>query len=264
LLNTNESLYQLKRIVNMTRNFWFSILAAAILSSVVYAALGFQGAKEIALRDYYFAEGDQHKRLMHVFRPVGAALDAPADYWCQYLTKTDSGLVLLSYYYDKDQNMRQLGAERITKSGVLQESLTLFEKDSTGRLTQTKVEIKSAAMFPFAVLDTNTMVVYEIRYALPGSTGTHVRIQRNRRYAGAGPDFVFRGKTYPTIKMRLAEEVTSEGEGNATIKGEGEEWFAKGLGRVYYRKSYGSGQVSEAYELVDMLDCTAQNKACFE
>jgi hypothetical protein len=238
--------------------------AAAILSMLVSLVAGCQRADGIAIRDYYFAEGDLHKRLMHVFRPIGAAADAPADYWCQYLTKTDTSLILLSYYFDKDRNMRQLGVERIAETGVLQQSLTILEKDSTGRLSQTNVEIKSAAMFPFTVRDTNTMVVYSVRYALPGSASTHVRIERNRRYVGAGPDFVFKGKTYPTIKMRLAENVTSEGEGNATISGQGEEWYARGLGRVYYKKSFGSGQVSEEYKLVDVLDCTEKNGACFE
>jgi hypothetical protein len=62
--------------------------------------------------------------------------------------------------------------------------------------------------------------------------------------------------------MSISETVTSEGEGNATISGVGEEWYAEGLGRVYYSKSYGNGQISEAYELVKREMCK-EGADCF-
>jgi hypothetical protein len=242
----------------MTRITIFSLVASAILSCLLVLA-GCQSTDGISIRKYYFAEGG----YMYTYLPVGAAQDAPADYWFHHMIATDSGTWLQTHYFDKDKVCRQMSAELITPSGAVQKELRIFEKDaSSGRLMETKAELISSAMYPFEVLDTNTMVIYEVKYALPGVSNQKVAIRRNRRFAGPGPSFTLDGKTYATIKMSISETVTSEGEGNATISGEGEEWYAEGLGRVYYSKSYGNGQISEAYQLVKRKMCK-ESADCF-
>lgn len=228
---------------------------------VLYILFSCESSNAKQLRDFYLGSNrEQDKGTLFIYRPVGAEPTAPADYWYQKRLETDSGTYLQVRFYDKDKVLRQESLEKIAQSGVLQKQLSIIEKSAeTGQLEITKAELISNAIFPFEVVDTNTMVVYEMKYALPGRAGQKVAIRRNRRFAGAANDFTFEGKKYPTIKMILAETVTSEGEGNATIQGEGEEWYAKGLGLVYYRKSYGSGEISEEYELVQILPCPDAN-----
>ncbi len=222
---------------------------------------GCQSEDNSDIRKYYFAEGDINKTRLYIYKPVGAPSDAPADYWLQTLTKNDSGLYLRTVYYDRNKDRRQSATERITPTGSLQKVLQIFEKDSVGQLRESQAAIMSGAIFPFHVKDTNTMVIYEVKYPLPGAAH-QVVVRRNRRYGGPGPAFTLHGKTYATIKMLLSEKIIAEGEGSATIQGFGEEWYAAGLGRVYYSKSYGDGILSETFELVDVRDCPSA-EPCF-
>ena len=52
---------------------------------------------------------------------------------------------------------------------------------------------------------------------------------------------------------RLHISETYEKEGSAEIQGEGEEWYAKGLGLVYYRKAYDKGRLVLEYRLKDVF-----------
>jgi hypothetical protein len=241
----------------MTYKIAILVWWSAILSSALFLTRC-QSADGEDIRRFYFAEGELKGGKIYVYRPVGTPADTPADYWYQKMIQTDSGTFLMSRYLDKDMRVRQMSTEKITASGAVQKELMLFEADPVDKqLVETPVRITDGAMYPFQVLDTNTMVVYTVRYQLPGRSDQRVVINRNRRYAGVGPTFKLAGKDYATIKMKLIEKIVIEGEGDATIDGWGEEWYAEGLGRVYYKKSLGDGRVSEEYELVEVRDCAS-------
>jgi hypothetical protein len=235
----------------------------SILALAMHLLSGCQGTSDLEIGKYYLAEGDLMQGKMYVFRPVGTAEDAPADYWFHKMIDTDSGKYLQVQYFGRDSVCLQTGLERVSESGAFQKSLKIVEKNAqTGVRSETDVQIKSGAMFPFVVKDTNTMIVYEINYQIPGNTAQSISITRNRRYAGAGPEFRLGNKKYATITMKTAETVSNVGEGSATIKATGLEIYAEKLGRVYYAKSFGAGQISEAYELVEIRDCP-RGEPCF-
>jgi hypothetical protein len=257
----DQSLFQTKRLAIMSRISARISFSPANLSNHIWALilLAFLArCQSVGMKDieeFYFPVGALSNGKLYVYRPVGSALDAPADYWYLTTIQTDTGLYLHSIYYDMDKQMRQFSRELMSSTGAVQKELTLYEKFGNEKtLSPTKATIKSAALYPFAVKDTNTMIIYAIKYALPGRYQTSVLIDRNRRYGGAGPNFSLDGVPYQTIKMTITEKIMSEGEGTATILGIGEEWWAKGIGRVYYKKSLGDGQVHEEFELREVRE----------
>jgi hypothetical protein len=73
---------------------------------------------------------------------------------------------------------------------------------------------------------------------------------------GDAPDFEYDGKNYPCIRFGLVETIGNKKEGIAEVEGKGEEWYAKGLGLVYYRKTYGGGTFKMEARLTDMFPMT--------
>ena len=76
---------------------------------------------------------------------------------------------------------------------------------------------------------------------------------RKRRFLGDAPDFEFDEKKYACIKFSLQETIGNEKEGVKEVVGLGEEWYAKGLGLVYYRKIYGNGSFKMEARLTDIF-----------
>ncbi|MCB9314687.1 MAG: hypothetical protein H6569_00975 [Lewinellaceae bacterium] len=162
-------------------------------------------------------------------------------YWYYQTIKSDSGTFLVGTQYDRFFEVNQIVREKIVENGSLARECFLYEPDtSTGKSIAIHTAIESANLFPFQVTDSLGVFLYRIKYAPPAEPEATIYLIRNRRYLGDGPDFAFEGKAYPTIRFGIREAIGHSAEGTAEIEGEGEEWYAKGLGLVYYRKSYGT------------------------
>jgi len=140
------------------------------------------------------------------------------------------------------------------ESGVLMRDYFLYEPDtSTGVLSRTQASLRSPFVFPFEVTDSLGVYLFHLSYVpdhLPEAT---IYVIRNRRYLGDGPLFDFNGKAYPTIRMGVREVVGHDQEGSAEVEGTGEEWYAKGLGLVYWEKRFGQFGLERAYRLKEVI-----------
>lgn len=179
------------------------------------------------------------------------------EYWYYRTFVRDSGLFLVGTYYDHRFQIGQIVREKITKSGALAKECHLYEADpdpeAEGGQIHTTTVIDAPNKFPFGVSDSSGVFLFRLQFHPPDDPSATIYIIRNRRFLGDAPDFEFDGKNYPCVRFGLQEAIGNEKEGAAEVEGRGEEWYAKGLGLVYYRKTYGSGGFVVEARLTDIF-----------
>lgn len=221
----------------------------ATLFSLLAACTG--GRRDI--RDFYFPV----EKLAggKVYEYASAEGDSiPPDYWYFRSVRADSGLFFVGTYYDESFQVGQLVREKIGDNGSQARDYFLYFPDSTGqRNIRINTRLESPDVFPFSVKDSTGVFLFSLQLQQPGDAGT-VYLIRNRRYLGNAPDFEFKGKKYPCIRFSLREAIGKSAEGDAETESRGEEWYAKDLGLVYYRKETGSkGLIRQDYRLRDII-----------
>lgn len=224
----------------------FRLISVFSISGLL-AACG-DGRRDI--RAYYFPAEQLTDGKVYEYAAVQGGDSIPPDIWYFRSVRADSGLFLVGTYYDNHYEVGQLVREKITKSGSQARDYFLYVPDSTGeRRQRIDTRLESPDVFPFSVKDSTGVFLFSLNFNAPGQAGT-VYLIRNRRFLGDAPDFEFGGKKYPCVRFALREAVGQSAEGDAETESRGEEWYAKGLGLVYYRKETGSrGQFRQEFRL---------------
>jgi len=237
-------------------------LSLPFLSFFLFAC-GSGGKRDIS--EYYFPVKDL--RGGKVYEYVVSQNDSVMpEYWYYRTFVRDSGLFLVGTYYDHRFQIGQIVREKITKSGALAKECHLYEADpnpeTEGGQIHTTTIIDAPNKFPFGVKDSSGVFLFKLQFHPPDDPKATIYVVRNRRFLGNAPDFEFDGKKYPCIKFSLRETIGNEKEGAAEVEGLGEEWYAKGLGLVYYKKTYGSGSFKTEARLTDIFPMsTLEQKA---
>lgn len=234
---------------NRSRTGFFSFFAALAIT-LLLACSG--GQRDI--RDYYFPVKKLLPGLVYAYASEEGDT-TERRYWFYRAFVRDSGVFLVGTQYDRYFEINQIVREKIGDSGSRAREAFLYEPDTaTGKLAPIRTSVESPDLFPFQVRDSLGVFLYKLQYRPVSDTGATVYLIRNRRYLGDGPEFELNGEKYPTIRFGLHEAVGHSKEGAAEIEGHGEEWYAKGLGLVYFRKTFGQeGQIRFAYRLVETL-----------
>ncbi|MBK8192461.1 MAG: hypothetical protein IPK76_04420 [Lewinellaceae bacterium] len=225
---------------------------------LLYACAG-DGKRDI--RDYYFPVEEFRSGKVYEYDLAKGDSSSP-EFWYYRSFLRDSGLFLSGTYYDSRFQIGQIVREKIVESGAQVRDYFLYETDwETGKQVQTTAILESPDIFPFRVRDSSGVFLFSLKYHPAADSSTTIYIIRNRIYLGEGPAFEFQGETYPCIRFGLREVIGNEKEGVAEIEGTGEEWYAKGLGLVYYRKRFGlKGQVQFEYQLRDIFPMSELEK----
>lgn len=206
------------------------------------------------IRDYYYPLAEFRKGQVYEYDLVQADTSAP-EYWYFRSFLRDSGQFMAATYYDRFFQIGQIVREKIVDNGSLARDYFLYEPDTvTGQARQIRAQLDAANVFPFQVQDSLGVFLFSLKYRPLSDTGAQVYLIRNRRFLGEAPDFEFKGKKYACIRFGLREVIGNDREGSLEIEGRGEEWYARGLGLVYYRKTYGSeNQLRLEYRLKDVF-----------
>ncbi|MCS7037385.1 MAG: hypothetical protein RMJ33_07530 [Saprospiraceae bacterium] len=230
----------------MRQRYLAGRLASALLSLVAACASN----DYTDVREYYFPTQELLSGRVYAYAAeMGDTTERR--YWYYRTFPRDSGLFLAGTQYDHFFQINQIVREKIEPTGAIARQVLLYEPDSTGqKRIPTEAFIEADDLFPFRVRDSLGVFLYRLKYRPPSDTSAEIYLIRNRRYLGPGPDFELEGKKYPTIRFALREAVGHQAEGAAEIEGVGEEWYAKGLGLVYFRKTFGAqGQIQLAFRL---------------
>lgn len=201
------------------------------------------------IEDYYFPSGELAAGRVYAYAGVeGDTSDRR--YWYYRTIPRDSGLFLVGTQYDRVFEVVQMLREKIVASGSLARESFLYETDpTTGVARQIPAVIEAPDLFPFQVRDSLGVFLFRMHYQPPGDSLATIYVIRNRRFLGDGPDFEFNGKTFPTIRFSVREAIGHDREGASEFEGEGEEWYARDLGLVFYRRSFSGGKFRYAYRL---------------
>ena len=209
------------------------------------------------IRDYYYPVLDQQSGEVYAY-DLTMNGQTIRDYWYFRGFVRDSGLFLSSTNYDEQFRINQISRERIDETGAVNRDYFVYEQDSaTHKSMQTAAVVESPDVFPFRVKDSLGVFLFNLHYRPAGMNGAKLYLIRNRYFLGDAPDFEFNGKKYPCIRMGVREAIGNESEGASEIEGKGEEWYAKGIGLVYFKKTYGDkGAVVREYRLRERFDMT--------
>ncbi len=210
---------------------------SVLLAAIFLLACQSDGKRNI--RAYYFPAEDLHDGQVYQYAVTQNGSTAN-EYWYYHSFLRDSGLFLTATNYDRNYQISQIATEKLFESGAVSRDYFVYEPDTvSGKAVQVRTTIESANVFPFRVTDSLGIFLFRLHYAPANDTATKIYLIRNRRFLGDGPDFEFKGKSYPCIRFGLREVVGNDKEGTSEVEGTGEEWYAKGLGLVYSRKTFG-------------------------
>ena len=236
----------------------FAVRALTFLFLSIFSLLLFacgKGSKR-DISEYYFPVKDL--RGGKVYEYVVSQNDSVMpEYWYYRTFVRDSGLFLVGTYYDHRFQIGQIVREKITKSGALAKESHLYEADpnpeTEGGQIHTTTIIEAPNKFPFGVTDSSGAFLFKLQFHPPDDPAATIYVSRNRRFLGDAPDFEFDEKKYSCIRFSLRETISNEKDGAAVVEGNGEEWYAKGLGLVYYRKTYGNEGFKMEARLTDIF-----------
>jgi len=235
------------------------LLAVALLACT-------RGKRDI--RDYYYPVLDLQSGKVYVYELTQGDSTA-LEYWYFRGFVRDSGIFLSSTNYDAQFQISQIGREKLVSSGALLRDYFVYEPDTAqGTVRQVPTQISSPTVFPFQVTDSLGVFLFSLSYTPTAAPQARVYLIRNRRYLGDGPLYSLDGQQHPTIRFGVREAVGYDAEGAAEIAGDGEEWYAKGIGLVYRRKRYGQEggfeQVFRLKEIVLMEELERRAKGVLE
>ncbi|MBX2892710.1 MAG: hypothetical protein KF734_17405 [Saprospiraceae bacterium] len=237
--------------------FWVGL---GFFSLLLAAACVGDGKRDI--RDYYFPVEELRRGQVYEYDLAQGDSSSP-EYWYYRTFQRDSGLFLAGTYYDSRFQIGQIIREKIVNEGVLAREYSLYDPDfETGKQIQTNAVIESPDLFPFRVKDSTGVSVFSLHYQPAADPSTTIYLTRQRIFLGDAPAFEMHGMVYPCVRFGLVESIGTRKVGDAAINGRGEEWYAKGLGLVYYRKTFGSkeNRVTFEYRLKDVFPMSELEK----
>lgn len=200
------------------------------------------------IRDYYFPLKALTDGMVYEYRAVSNDTLTP-DYWYYRSFVTDTSVYLTSTYYDAATlTPRQLMREEMVSNGMVVNDLFLYESDSTGKQQQIQAEIIAGNIFPFEVRDSGGIFLFKTTWRSPTQQANYTLV-KNRHYAG-DTTFVFQNKRYDAVVFELKEWVEQRQDGSLEQEYTSVEWYAKGLGLVYFRKDIAKDFILE-YRLAD-------------
>ncbi len=229
--------------------FWVGL---GVLYLLLAEACAGDGKRDI--RDYYFPVEALRAGRVYEYDLAKGDSSSP-EYWYYRTFHRDSGLFLAGTYYDSKFQIGQIIREGIANEGIVAHEYSLYDADlETGKQIQTNAFIESPDVYPFRVKDSVGVYLFSLKYQPPADPGTTIYLTRRRIFLGDAPAFEFKGETYTCIRFGLLESVGTKKDGDDLLKGRGEEWYAKDLGLVYYRKTFGeSNQIKFEYRLKDVF-----------
>lgn len=228
-------------------NYLKKALGFVIITIFLTNCWNSDGSKNI--REYYFPLKQLQEGLVYEYESVNNDSLAP-NYWYYRSFVLDTGIYFTGTFYDAaDLTPLQFTREEMIRNGMRLEDLYIYEPDSTGKSERIEAEIIAGSVFPFEVRDSGGVFVYNVKWETIREPKASTALIKNRRYAG-DTTFIFQGKRYDCVVFEVRELMEYEQNGFFEQEFSTTEWYAEGLGLVYYKKEITKDLVLE-YQLAD-------------
>ena len=203
---------------------------------------------KIDIRDYYFPLKALTEGQVYEYQPIDNDTLGP-NYWYyrSFLSKEEK--FLTGTYYERDLIPQQFVREEMIHNGMLLEEIKLAVADTSGKSEMESAEIVSGSVFPFEVRDSGGIFLYKISWSVPVDPPMQTTLIKNRRYIGKDT-YTYKDKTYDCVVFDVKELFEVDQEGYFEQEYSGIEYYAKGLGLIYYKKKI-SEEFALEYQLAD-------------
>ena len=189
------------------------------------------------LEPYYFPHQELSEGKVYEYHAPDPADSLVPPFYMYYLTeRNDTAVFLTSMNYDPYFQPSVFTRERVVSSGVLLESMYLYETDTTGTSKRVDAQVLHDNVFAFRTdPEQPGVLVWEARWNPPAEVPTTMTLLRNRQYV---KDTIVTVDGQPTdgIVVKVIERIDQEQVGHFEQEYTGTEVYAEGIGLVYYRK----------------------------
>ncbi len=225
----------MKRFQNkIVKNYCQNVLPFLIFMTIM--VLGSCSKNEKNLKSFYFPFEKLEKGLVYEFKSLNGM---PIEYWMYFSKKKQGTYQFRSVNITPSGKKIQEVIEKEVSNGMKMVEYNLFQYDSTGRQITTALDILSPASFSFSEPDTSNIYVFKAKIQDPFDTSLTTTIIKNKKF-DRFDTFKFKGKNYPAVIINLKELIEQEKKDDGYLTPpsyDGEEWFAEGIGLVYYKKN---------------------------
>lgn len=214
------------------------------------------------IRDFYFPVREliNTDGLVYAYENTGTLPGPDREYWYYLGVDQDTALYLSVTRYSPDFAPEQQSSERIYNDGVVLQELTMLPADSNGVAQPVPTDIIYNKVFPFYLQeDDPTPYGYRMKFNSLEAEGATSYVTFNRRYRADTVINVL-GKDYDAVVFDLDGEVSMRDPeaGDISPSFGGYEIFARGLGRVEFKRELGDGASfgGRLVERIPMLEFT--------
>ncbi len=203
------------------------------------------------ISEYYFPIAELLKKgKIYEYRAVGNDT-LPPEYWYHQGIETDTGLFLVSNYYDNNFINRQYVKNEVVSNGVL--VLDYFFLNPGGEQNIQKAKIQKNNVFLFDVHKEGGVLVTEFNFLDPADPQEKITFKRERKYI-SDTIHSFKDEDIPAIIFHSNEirQFTHPQKGdfdNTTVT---KEIYAKNIGLI--SRQYKIANSSVEYSLFDIYD----------
>lgn len=197
------------------------------------------------IREYYFPVRDLINKngLVYAYQNTGTLPGPELEYTYYLGVDLDTALYLSVTKYGPDLAPAQQSRERILNDAVVLEEHTLLPPDSNGIAQPVETDLIFNRVFPFYLFpDDPSPYGYRMRFNSPETPGATSYVTLNRRFR---TDTVINvlGEDYDALVFDLGGEVSMRDPeaGDISPAFSGYEIYARGLGRVEFRRNLGDG-----------------------
>jgi len=187
------------------------------------------------LKSFYFPFEKLEKGLVYEYKSLN---DMPTEYWMYFSKKIEEKYQIRSVNITPNGKKIQEVIEKEVSNGMKMVEYNLFNYDSLGRQITTALDILSPASFSFAEPDTSNIYIFKAKLQDPFDETISTTIIKNKKFSRFDT-FNYNGTDYPIIVINIKELIEQEKKDDGYLTPpsyDGEEWFAEGLGLVYYKK----------------------------
>ncbi|MEM6769347.1 MAG: hypothetical protein AAF597_02085 [Bacteroidota bacterium] len=197
------------------------------------------------IRDYYFPVREliNTDGLVYAYENTGTLPGPDREYWYYLGVDQDTALYLSVTRYSPEFSPEQQSREKITNDGVILQELTMLPTDSNGVAQPVTTDIIYDKVFPFYLKQGDPIPYgYRMKFNSLEAEGATSYVTFNRRYR-ADTVINLMGKEYDAIIFDLEGEVSMRDPeaGDISPTFGGYEIFARGLGRVEFKRELGDG-----------------------
>ncbi len=237
--------FNFKFVNKYCHNVWtFSLIMTIMVS---YSC----NQNEKSFKSFYFPFEKLKKGLVYKYESLNGK---PPEYWMYFSKEKDGQLFFRSVNVTPSGKRIQEVIEKEISNGIKMMEYNIFQYDSTGRQMTQALEISSPASFSYAIKDTANIFIFKAKLEDPFDPNIITTITKNKKFGGYGT-FKFNNQEVPIIKIDITELIEQEKKDDGFLEPpsyHGVEWYAKGIGLVYYKKEINENFIME-YQLKKIM-----------